>query len=94
MLSQFVHFLSILEYSNVHGSHGRIGLRHENFLFEDDTVLGRSISVRVLDRLATDYLLKLKILLVGVEVDLHLSLRSIVRHAALYHQYIAFLRLR
>ena len=65
--------------------------RDENFFLEDYSVLGGSVLVRVLDRLAADDLGELECFLVRVDIDFERALLRVVGHVALDDEHVASL---
>ena len=61
---------SILLKTNVQAGHGCVSRGNEDLLLENDTVLGRKVSISVLDRLTSYNLVQFQVLLVRVNVDL------------------------
>lgn len=77
-LIKFFQVLSVLLETNIDGAHDGLNWRDEDFLLEDDSILGGLVAVRVLNWLTSDDFFEVDFILVGVQVDLELSIRGVV----------------
>lgn len=91
LLVKIFQVLPVLLESDVDGAHGRFHRRDEDFLLEDDSILGGVVAVCVLDWLAANNFLEFNVILVGVEIDLKLPFRGVVGKHTFDEQNVALL---